>query len=397
MSVIGPDIWRVGCCVVGGGVVGLAVAREISRRGHDTLILESAKIIGSGTSSRNSEVIHAGIYYPTGSVKATMCVSGKEKIYRYAEERCIPHQKCGKLIVATNSTQHQQLYTIQRKAQSNGVHDLKLIDPVQVTELEPEVHCTSALLSPSTGVIDSHALMIALQGDLEDHGGVVAFSSPVHSAKLSHDGRFLIEAGGDVDMQLSCDAVVNAAGLNASLLASHFDIGLPTPPATWFAKGNYYALSGRSPFRRLVYPVPEPGTAGLGVHATIDLAGRTRFGPDVEWMTDETATNTLALSVDGTIDDSVYNVNPSRAACFYDAVRKYWPALEDNQLVPDYSGLRPKLSTPGSPAEDFKIHHTKGNRPADWGGCVSLYGIESPGLTSSMALAEHVADLLEPS
>ena len=362
---------EIDCAVIGGGVVGLAVARALALAGREVLVLESEGAIGTGTSSRNSEVIHAGIYYSQGSLKAKLCVEGKQMLYAYAAERGVPHQRCGKLIVATSPEQAGQLEAIRKKASANGVDDLVLLTGKQAIAMEPQLQCVAALHSPSTGIVDSHALMLSLLGDLENAGGMLALKSPVTRAECAGGAIVLTAEDGTA---LRCRSVVNAAGLGAPALARHFE-GLPpsSVPKEYFAKGNYFTLSGRAPFSRLVYPVPEPG--GLGVHLTIDLGGQAKFGPDVQWVSSP--------------DDLV--VDPSRGEGFYAEVRKYWPALPDGTLIPGYAGMRPKISGPGEPAADFMI-----DGPASHGvpGLVNLFGIESPGLTSSLAIGRHVAALL---
>ena len=359
------------CAVIGAGVVGLAVARALALVRREVIVLESEAGIGTGTSSRNSEVIHAGIYYPQGSLKARLCVSGKQMLYAYAEERGVPFRRCGKLIVATSTEQVGELEGIASKARANGVDDLVMLTRDQALAMEPQLQCHAALHSPSTGIVDSHALMLALQGDLENAGGVVALKSPVERAQCFADGIELMARDGTV---LRCNSVVNAAGLAAPALARRFE-GLPANavPVEHFAKGNYFVLSGRAPFSRLVYPVPEPG--GLGVHLTLDLGGQAKFGPDVQWVQSP--------------DDLV--VDASRGDAFYAEVRKYWPALHEGALVPGYAGMRPKISAPGERARDFMLQG-----PADHGvaGLVNLFGIESPGLTSSLAIGRYVAEML---
>jgi L-2-hydroxyglutarate oxidase LhgO len=359
------------CAVIGGGVVGLAVARALALAGREVMVLEAEGAIGTGTSSRNSEVIHAGIYYPQGSLKATLCVEGKQLLYAYAEARGVPHRRCGKLIVATSAEQVAELEAIRLKAAANGVDDLEQISAAQAVALEPQLRCMAALVSPSTGIVDSHALMLSLLGDLENAGGMLALKSAVTRADLEEGGIVLTAQDGT---RLRCRSVVNAAGLSAPYLARHFG-GLATEavPTAHFAKGNYFTLSGRAPFGRLVYPVPEPG--GLGVHLTIDLGGQAKFGPDVQWVSSP--------------DDLV--VDPARGDAFYAEVRKYWPALPDGALIPGYAGMRPKISGPGDPAADFRID---GPRAHGVRGLVNLFGIESPGLTSSLAIGRHVVDLL---
>jgi len=361
----------VDCVVIGAGVVGLAVARALALKGREVLVLEAANAIGTGTSSRNSEVIHAGIYYAKDSMKATLCVRGKQMLYEYCAERGIAHSRCGKLIVATTEAQVAQLQAIADKAVANGVTDLMLLDAEAVRALEPQLTCIAALHSPSTGIIDSHGYMLALQGDLENAGGAVVLNTTIINAKCGLDA---IEIIANDKTRLRAKSVVNSAGLSAVGLAGRF-AGLPrqhVPPA-YFAKGSYFTLAGRSPFRRLIYPVPE--AAGLGVHLTLDLGGQAKFGPDVQWVDSP--------------DDLL--VDPVRGDAFYAEVRKYWPGLPDGALLPGYAGIRPKINAPSEMARDFMIEG-----PAQHGvpGLVNLFGIESPGLTSSLALGEHVAALL---
>lgn len=361
----------VDCVVVGAGVVGLTVARALALQGREVMVLEAADAIGTGTSSRNSEVIHAGLYYPAGSLKARLCVQGREMLYAYCAERGVPHRRCGKLIVATAAEQIPALEGIAARALANGVTDLQWLDTAAAQALEPALQCVAALHSPSTGIIDSHALMLALQGDLEHAGGLVALNSPLAQAHCTAEGIHLQAADGT---QLLARSVVNAAGLAAPDLARRFE-GLdprhvPTPH---YAKGNYFTLAGRAPFSRLIYPAPE--AAGLGVHLTLDLGGQARFGPDVQWVD----------------DPADLQVDPARGDAFYAEVRKYWPGLADGALLPGYAGMRPKITAPGEAAADFVVQG-----PAAHGvpGLVNLFGIESPGLTSSLAIAAHVAGLL---
>ncbi|MFH0129593.1 NAD(P)/FAD-dependent oxidoreductase [Variovorax sp. VaC1] len=362
---------EIDCVVIGGGVVGLAVARALALAGREVLVLETEGAIGTGTSSRNSEVIHAGIYYPQGSLKARLCVEGKQLLYAYAAERGVPHQRCGKLIVATSAEQAGQLDAIRAKAAANGVDDLVQISAEQAIAMEPQLHCVAALHSPSTGIVDSHALMLSLLGDLENAGGMLALKSPITRAECESDAIVLIAEDGTT---LRCRSVVNAAGLGAPALARRFE-GLPAAavPTEYFAKGNYFTLSGKAPFGRLIYPVPEPG--GLGVHLTVDLGGQAKFGPDVQWV--------------ASADDLV--VDPARGEGFYAEVRKYWPALPDGALIPGYAGMRPKISGPGEPAADFVIDGPEAHGVP---GVVNLFGIESPGLTSSLAIGRYVAAML---
>jgi len=364
----------VDAVVIGAGVVGLAVARRLAMAGIETIVVEQADMIGTGTSSRNSEVIHAGIYYPTGSLKAKTCVAGKAMLYAYADEKGVPYRRCGKLIVATNEAQNQTLEQIKAKAAANGVDDLTWLSGEEVRALEPEVSCTGALLSPSTGIIDSHSLMLAYQGDAEDHGAFLAFNAPFLRGEIKEQG-FELDIGGADPMRLRAGLLINAAGLFAPEMAHRLEgLDHAVIPRGHFAKGNYYTLVGARPFTHLVYPVPEEG--GLGVHVTIDLGGQVKFGPDVEW-----------------IDTLNYDVDPRRADAFYDAVRSYYPGLKDGAIEPGYAGIRPKLSGKGEPAADFVVQG-----PADHGvpGLVNLLGIESPGLTASLALAEQVLDSVAP-
>jgi L-2-hydroxyglutarate oxidase LhgO len=358
----------IDCAVIGAGVVGLAVARALAMAGRDVVVLEAEGLIGSGTSSRNSEVIHAGLYYPEGSLKAQVCVDGRKWLYGYCAERGIHHRRCGKLIVATDEAQLPTLEKIRKHALAAGVDDIVAIRANEAIAMEPELFCIAALHSPSTGIIDSHGLMLAYQGDAEDHSAMIAFKSPVERGSVG-EGGILLEVGGAEPMRLKCNMVVNSAGLYAPALA-HKLAGFPKDkiPRAFFAKGNYYALQGKAPFSRLVYPMPHDG--GLGVHITVDLGGQARFGPDVEW-----------------IETVGYDVDPSRCAGFYDAVRHYWPGIPDNSLVPDYAGIRPKIHGPGQAQPDFMVQG-----PADHGvpGLVNLFGIESPGLTSSKPIADHV-------
>jgi L-2-hydroxyglutarate oxidase LhgO len=364
----------VECAVVGAGVVGLAVARALALRGREVVVLEAEDAIGTHTSSRNSEVIHAGIYYPKGSLKARACVAGKEQLYEYCVARGIPHARCGKLIVAAGEAQVPELQAIQHKAHANGVTDVVWMSREQASALEPALRCAAALYSPSTGIVDSHALMLAYLGDAERAGAMLALRSPLLRARLRDGGGFELEVGGAEPTRIAARLLVNSAGLTAPAVARRIE-GLEARfvPRELYAKGNYYSLAGKSPFSRLVYPVPEPG--GLGVHITLDLGGQARFGPDVEW-----------------VERIAYDVDPARAARFYAAIRRYWPGLADGALAPAYSGIRPKISGPQEPAADFVVQG-----PAEHGvpGLVNLYGIESPGLTASLALAGEVARRLE--
>jgi L-2-hydroxyglutarate oxidase LhgO len=366
---------RVDVVVIGAGVVGLAVARALALAGREVMVLESEAAIGQGTSSRNSEVIHAGIYYPSGSLKARLCVHGKALLYGYCEQRAVAHQRCGKLIVANTPSQAAALPDIVQKAHANGVGDLLLLTREQAMALEPSLECLAAVHSPSTGIVDSHGLMLALQGDLENAGGLVACHSRVERLRVVAGGIEVHAADGTV---LQARSVVNAGGLHACALGMRTE-GLDPArvPRPRYAKGSYFTLAGRSPFQRLVYPAPEPDKplAGLGVHLTIDLGGQVKFGPDVQWVD----------------DPGDLLVDPARSEAFYAEVRKYWPGLPDGALLPGYAGVRPKISGPNEPAADFRI-----DGPATHGvpGLVNLFGIESPGLTSCLAIGEHVAGLL---
>jgi L-2-hydroxyglutarate oxidase LhgO len=362
---------KVECVVIGAGVIGLAVARRLAQSGREVIVLEAAEGIGTVTSSRNSEVIHAGIYYKAGSLMARMCVAGKHALYRYCNEHGVPHKNCGKLIVATTPAETGKLASIRAHAQANGVLDMKVLSGDEARALEPALRCDAALLSPSTGIIDSHAYMLALRGDAEDAGAAFAFHTPLLRAKAG--GGFIeLEAGGGTPMTLACDLLVNAAGLEAPATARAIE-GMPIEkiPHAYLAKGNYFSCSKKAPFSRLIYPVPEPG--GLGVHLTLDMAGQARFGPDVEW-----------------VDHIDYEVNPARAERFYPAIRKYWPTLPDGALMPSYSGMRPKIVPPAVASQDFLI---QGPQEHGVDGLINLFGIESPGLTSSLAIADHVDEL----
>ena len=356
--------------VVGAGVVGLAIARALALGGHDVLVLERHDLIGSETSSRNSEVIHAGIYYPTGSLRARLCVEGRHELYAFCARHGVPHQRCSKLLVATADDQLAKLEGLHKTASANGVDDLVALTPAEVRKLEPAVACVAALLSPSTGVVDSHGFMLALQGEAEANGAEVVLRTPV--ARVGHAGglyRLVLDDGSEI----SCRNLVMSAGLHASRLAETLEFrGSYRPPPTYYAVGQYYALSGRSPFTRHIYPMPQG--AWLGLHATIDIGGRCKFGPDIEWIP--------------RID---YAFKPEKLAQFLDFIRSYYPGLDASQLHPDYTGIRPKLYLEGEPVPDFAFHG-----PATHGlaGLVMLFGIESPGLTASMAIGSLVADML---
>ena len=362
---------QVECVVVGAGVVGLAVARALALAGREVLVLEAASGIGTGISSRNSEVIHAGLHGAADWLKVRLCVQGRSLLYDYCQARGVDHRRCGKLLVATSASELPQLQALAQRAASNGVDDLKLLTSAQARAMEPALVCEAALWSPSSGIIDSHGLMLAFQGDLENAGGLVVLNSPVAKADCTRNCIDLHMADGTV---LRTGLLVNSAGLQASGLAASFSGLAPDlVPQTRFAKGNYFLLQGRAPFSRLIYPMPQAG--GLGVHLTLDLAGQARFGPDVQWV--------------DRADD--WLVDPARGDAFYAEVRRYWPGLPDGALQPGYAGIRPKLNAPHESAQDFMIQG-----PAEHGvpGLVNLFGIESPGLTSSLAIAQHVVKLL---
>jgi L-2-hydroxyglutarate oxidase LhgO len=361
--------------IIGAGVVGLACARALARAGKETIILEQHANFGSEISSRNSEVIHAGIYYPKESLKANLCIEGRKLIYHFCEEYHIPFKKCGKLIVATKDDQIDRLSHIKHHAEINGVLDLRDLSIAEIKDIEPSLSCISALLSPSTGIISSHDYMLALLGDAENHGASLALKSDFVSAEYCHD-YFILKIGYENQVKVRTKILINSAGLSAPQMARNIS-GLAGKfiPECYFAKGNYFSLSYKSPFKHLVYPVPEQG--GLGVHLTLDLAGQARFGPDVEW-----------------VNEINYDIDPNRAEKFYTAIRTYWPELEDNSLQPAYSGIRPKIVGPGNVDADFVI---QGPSVHGLNGLINLFGIESPGLTSSLAIAQYVINILNES
>jgi len=365
----------VDCVVIGAGVVGLAVARALARAGREVLVLEKERWIGSDTSSRNSEVIHAGLYYPKDSLKALLCVEGRHALYDYCAEHGVPHKRIGKLLVACRDEEVKSLESVWVRAGANGVADLRWLSADEARALEPNLSCVKAFLSPSTGIVDSHALMLAYQGDAEAAGAVLALRAPVLSGRVESRG-FLLEVGGEEPMRIRTELVVNSAGLYAPTLARKI-AGIPEAaiPTAYYCRGVYFSLSGRAPFKRLIYPAPE--AAGLGVHLTLDMGGQARFGPDTEW-----------------IDGIDYTVDPRRGDKFYAAIRTYWPSLPDGALQPGYAGVRPKISAPKEPAADFRI-----DGPERHGvpGLINLFGIESPGLTASLAIAERVLRLLQGS
>ena len=361
--------------VIGAGVVGLAIARALAMAGQEVLVLEQHGLIGSETSSRNSEVIHAGLYYPTGSARARLCVDGKDRLYRFCAENGVPHRRCEKLLVATSEDQLPKLRAIQETAARNGVEDLVFLTGAQARALEPEVSCTAALLSPSTGIVDTHGFMLALQGHAEAHGAQVVLNSPVTAIRAVAGNLFAIDiadtASGSASVStVTCRKLVISAGLHASRLASMMEYPSGyVPPETYFAKGQYYALAGRSPFTRHIYPMPQG--AWLGLHATVDLSNRCKFGPDIAWIPE--------------ID---YTFEPEKLAQFLDFIRSYYPGLDAERLHPDYTGIRPKLYREGEPVPDFAFHTQAQHGHA---GLVMLFGIESPGLTSALAIGDLVA------
>jgi L-2-hydroxyglutarate oxidase LhgO len=358
----------VECLIVGAGVIGLAVARALARAGREVIVVESESGIGAGVSSRNSEVIHAGIYYPPRLDKTRLCVDGKAMLYAFCQEFGVPHERCGKLLVAVNAGEVDKLAALKAQAEANGVTDLTWLSGKQARALEPALAAERALLSPSTGIVDSHAFMLALRSDAEAHGAMIAFETPVLAGRAA-ERELIIETGGSYPMRISAAIVVNAAGLGAQVLARSI-AGMPAAkiPSLHLAKGNYFVLSGRSPFSRLIYPMPTPG--GLGVHLTLDLGGQAKFGPDVEW-----------------VDAIDYEVDPRRAASFYPAIRTYWPDLPEGALQPGYAGIRPKIARPGGSTTDFLLQTEEDHGVA---GLINLFGIESPGLTASLAIADWV-------
>src|SRR5487761_1574260 len=363
----------VECVVIGAGVVGLAVARALTLSGRTVLVLEKEQYIGAHTSSRNIEIIHAGLYYPTDSLKARFCVAGRKRLYEYCAARGVATQRIGKLVVATDDGEVALLAKVMARARANGVDDLELLDSAAARALEPELFCVAAFHSPSTGLVDSHAFMLSLQGEAEAHGATVALRAEVAAGRVRDAAGFTLEIAGDESMTLDCEVVINAAGLYAPEVARRIK-GVPPEgiPRDYYCRGVYFTLPGKAPFRRPVYPVPEH--AGLGIHYTPDLAGQGRFGPDTEWI--------------GSID---YTVDPQRGARFYAAIRKYWPQLPDGVLQPGYAGIRPKISGPDEPAADFRV-----DGPERHGipGLVNLFGIESPGMTSALAIGDFTGMLV---
>jgi len=360
---------RVDCAVIGAGVVGLAIGRLLAQAGRDVLVIERNLAIGEETSSRNSEVIHAGLYYPTASLKARLCVTGKTMLYEYCEQKQIPYRRCGKLIIAEDESQYSRLSQIADQAARNGVDDLDYFDRATLSRREPAVRASAALWSPSTGIVDSHGLMLALAGDLEAANGIIATQTAIEAIHVADDAIHLQIRSDDDQSELLASTVINSAGLDAGRLAA-ICTGLDhyQSPRIYFAKGNYFSYSGASPFQSLIYPLPMDG--GLGIHATLDLGGKLRFGPDVEW-----------------IDEIDYAISAGRSALFADSIRSYWPDLDPTKLVPGYSGIRPKLGGPGEPVQDFRIDIAAGSRSLQ---LIHLLGIESPGLTAALAIAAEV-------
>ena len=368
---------QVDCVVIGAGVVGLAVAREMALQGRETILLERENAFGTISSARNSEVIHAGIYYPKDSLKAKLCVQGNRLLYEYCRDHQVATQPYGKLIVASDEAQIDDLRAILYKAQNNGVPEIKFISGEEAKAQEPNLKCSAAILSSTTGIVDSHGYMLSLLGGFEDAGGMVAYQSPLISAKPIGDkaqNGYLLEVGGADGMQIQTQLLINCAGISAPAVAQKIEgLSKEQIPKAYFAKGNYFSLSGKSPFNHLIYPIPEPG--GLGVHLTLDMGGQAKFGPDVEW---------LDIDQEDQID---YTVDPKRGDGFYEAVRRYWPGLKDGSLQPDYSGVRAKIVPPNSPAGDFCFSTPQEHKMQ---GLYNLYGFESPGLTSSLAIARYL-------
>src|SRR5512147_693726 len=359
------------CVVIGAGAVGLAVARQLALGGRDVLVVEAAETFGTATSSRNSEVVHAGLYYPPGSLKALMCRRGRDLLYRYLETRSIEHLRCGKLVVATDAGEVEILRGVAKRALANGVEDLRWLSGDEARALEPEVSCLAALLSPSTGIFDSHGYMLSLKGEAETHGATFAFHAEVAGGAVREEGIELSVFYDGAEIALLCRTVVNCAGLGAQAVARSIR-GVPpeSVPPLHYSKGCYFSLAARPPFERLVYPPPDH--ASIGLHYTRDLAGRGRFGPDAQW-----------------VEKIDYDVDARRAELFYASIRRYWPGLPDSSLRPDYAGIRPKIQAPHEPPRDFMI---QGREAHGAPGLINLFGIESPGLTASLAIAEHVGE-----
>ncbi len=365
--------------VIGAGVVGLAIAHHLAKRGHDVWVLERNDRIGAETSSRNSEVIHAGLYYPTQSLRAKFCVAGKHALYKFTDENGVPHKKCGKLVVATSDADCEAIENLKNNAKQNGVDDLISLKAAEARELEPELSCKAALLSPSTGVIDSHALMVALEGHINAAGGQVVLNTAINNIAPTQSHGFQLTTSNDD--KITCKNLIISAGLgaqelmNALLTSDQNQQHNYRPPTRHLAKGHYFTLAGRTPFSRLIYPMPSG--AWLGVHLTLDVAGRAKFGPDLTW------TDTLSYEFD--------DPDGERQKAFVESIRRFWPALPDNALSPDYTGIRPKIYGKGEPVADFAIHSATDHGIPN---LIALFGIESPGLTSCLAIGEHVAQLV---
>lgn len=367
---------KVDCIVIGAGVIGLAIAKEMAEQGLETIILERENTFGSITSARNSEVVHAGIYYPTNSLKSTLCVKGKKLLYQYCEENHVATKKCGKLIVATNNSQFSDLEKIYLRAKANGVNDLSIITSDEAISLEPNLKCVAAIHSGSTGIIDSHSFMLSLLGHFQKFGGQIVYESPFLTADYLNKNEFEVHVGGNSNMKIRTKYLINCAGLSAPKVAQSIKGLLQEKiPKAYFAKGNYFSLTGKSPFTRLIYPIPEPG--GLGIHLTIDLNGNSKFGPDVDWLDIESES------------EINYQVNDEKLDKFYSSIRQYWPGIKADSLKPDYSGVRPKISP--TDTKDFLFQSGPDHGLT---GLINLYGIESPGLTSSLAIAEHIRHLI---
>jgi L-2-hydroxyglutarate oxidase LhgO len=368
---------KVDCIIIGAGVIGLAIAKEMAKQGFETIILERENSFGTITSSRNSEVIHAGIYYPTNSLKSQLCVKGNNLLYKYCEENHISTKKCGKLIVATHINQLPELERIYSQAQANGVKDLSIISSKEANYLEPNLNCVSAIHSTSTGIIDSHSYMLSLLGHFENYGGHIVYKSPFKSAQFIDNNKFDVHIGGNSNVRIQTKYLINCAGLSAPKVAKLI-YGMPRNkiPKIYFAKGNYFSLTGKSPFSRLIYPIPEPG--GLGIHLTIDMDGASKFGPDVEWLNIESE------------EEINYQVDKNRSNMFYSSIQQYWPNIKEGSLEPNYSGVRSKIN-PNGPADFiFQSESEHGLK-----GLINLYGFESPGLTSSLAISQHVSNLIK--
>lgn len=370
------DVYQADCLVAGAGVVGLATAAEFARRGLSVLVAERERAIGTGVSSRNSEVIHAGLYYATGSLRHRLCVDGRRRLYAYLARRGVAHRKLGKLVVAAAPDEDAQIAAIHERALANGVEGVALLTSVQARALEPNLRCAAALLSPETGIVDAHGLMLALKGELEDAGGAVALNAPVEGGAPLAGGGFEMRTGGAAPARVRCRFMINAAALGAQKLAAAIE-GVPaeTIPPLKLSKGSYFSCTGKAAFSRLIYPAPSEG--GLGIHLTLDLGGRMRFGPDIEWLEH------------GDPSRFDYAVDPAREPDFAAAIRRFWPGLPDGALAPGYAGCRPRLFDRTEKAPDFRID---GAETHGLDGLVNLFGIESPGLTSCLALGEAVAN-----